>query len=283
MADKLSIGAKITDAGLRLYDKFADRSQMPTNRRIFLESVLDKSKEPITESSLTPAELETLNQVIFNKYKPIENEIDKYEQYLSKSLASHNQAVAAKNKDKMLYPEFYQRYLTDFDAIQKFKNGQITPDFLDLAAGNQDYVRSVAFKSSGVKNKFNVKPVVRYEDYGVENDQARRAFSGADPRESLHTILGRFQYTVDPETNALVVTDKYDFNPNLSMITGTYKKNKVKVQDASVATAPESGGVGLYRLLREYAGEVLPEGAGRDVRIELNRLAPPVANSLVKK
>ena len=46
----MSFGEKTLEAGLRLYDRMANRKDMPTNRRIYLESVLDRSKEPITET-----------------------------------------------------------------------------------------------------------------------------------------------------------------------------------------------------------------------------------------
>lgn len=278
----LTLGEKAIQAGLRLYDKFADRKTMPTNRRIFLESVLDKSKNPITEASLSPAELSTLNQVIFNKYKPLAPSLDKYEKYLTEALSRHKKAVAEKNKDKIMYPGFASRYAQDLDAIRAYKQGKLTPAFLELAAGSPSYERNVALSRLDLDVPFNVKPVVMYEDYGIDPEQARSALSGGDPREALHTTLGRFRYEIDPSTNALVVVDRYDFNAPVSAFTG--KVSTVSpVSEGSVAASPDVGGSGIYQRIRNYAGRVLPEGSGRDVRVRLNNLAPPSNNAMVNR
>lgn len=257
MAD-LGFGDKIVEAGLRLYDKFADRKTMPTNRRIFLESVLDKSRQPITETEFTPKELETLGQVIYGKYRAIDPQLSKYESTLADKMTKHAEAVAAKNKDRMLYPEYVKQYSQELAAIRAFRQGKLTPEFLSLAA-----------------DRFNVRPAVMYEDYGIDPEKARTAFSGSDPREALHTVLGRFAYTVDPQTGGLVITDKYDFNPNKYL-------GAQPVSEGTLVYGSEGGGAGLYGAVRQYAGNVLPPGSGRDVRIQLNQLAPPVKNSLTR-
>lgn len=256
MAD-LGLGEKIIDTGLRLYDKFADRKTMPTNRRIFLESVLDKSKQPITESAFSPEELDTLGQVIYGKYRAIDPQLSKYESLLADKMTKHAEAVAAKNKDRILYPEYAKQYSQELAAIRAYRQGKLTPEFLSLAA-----------------DRFNVKPNVVYEDYGIDPEKARTALSGSNPREALHTTLGRFVYTVDPQTGGLVITDKYDFNP-------TNMSNQ-PVSEGTLVYGSEGGGAGLYGAIREYAGNVLPPGSGRDVRIQLNQLAPPVKNSLTR-
>jgi hypothetical protein len=279
---ELTLGEKAVKAGLQLYDKFADRKTMPTNRRIFLESVLDKSKEPITEASFSPEELGTLTEVIFNKYKPLGPALEKYEKFLAERINQHTKAVAAKNKDQIMYPEFVQGYSKDLAAIRAYKEGKLTPDFLNLASGQSNYVRSNALGRLGIENKFNIKPAVAYEDYGIDPEQARSALAGADPRSALHTTLGRFQYSVDPTTNALVIVDRYDFNPYRSVFTNKpVAQQTVSVDD--VAVSPEGGGSGIYKLLRSYAGRVLPEGSGRDVQVRLNNLAPLAPNALVNR
>ena len=280
MADQnLSTGEKLIESGLRLYDRFSDRKTMPTNRRIFLESVLDKTKNPITEASFNQAELNALSEVIFNKYKSISPLLDQYEGYLSNELKKHNKAVAEKNKDRVMYPEFAKRYSEDLAAIQAYKQGKLTPAFLDLASGVQDYPRSVAFREVGLNKKLNVKPIIGYEDYGIDANEARQALAGQDPRAALHTTLGRFRYEIDPTNNNLVIVDRYDFNPPASFITGKTQAPS-QVGTEQLVTSPEGLGGGVYGLLRQYAGRVLPEGSGRDVRIRLNNLAPVSKNSL---
>lgn len=275
--DDLTLAEKAVGAGLRLYDKFADRKTMPTNRRIFLESVLDKSKEPITETAFTPAELNTLGQIIFNKYKSIDEPLSAYEKVLTEKMAKHKAAVAAKNKDQIMFPEFVKRYEQDLDAIRAYRQGKLTPEFISLAAGKGDYPRQTTLSKLNLMDRFNIQPIVTYTDYGKDLTQARTATAGANPADALHTTLGQFKYQIDPDTGALVVVDKYDFNPMRATATTPFGLAE------TVATMPETGGTAIYRLLREYAGRVLPEGSGRDVRVQLNNLAPQPLNALTQR
>jgi len=83
-------------------------------------------------------------------------------------------------------------------------------------------------------------------------------FSLGDPLGNIQTTLGRFKYARDPNGD-LIVVDTYDFNP----IYG-YGRS----QEAT------TGGYGLlspYALLRNYAGEKMPPGQGRDIRINLGK------------
>jgi hypothetical protein len=278
-----TLGERLVGAGLNIYNRFADRNKMPTNRRIFMESVVDKSKSPITEGAFKPVELDTLRNLILRKYAPLAPALDKYEKYLVERISDHEKAVREKNKDKIMYPEFAKRYADDINTLRKYKQGVITPDFLEIASGVKDYARYHAMTQSDVRDSFNVQPIFGYEDYGIDMKDARRASAGNDPRAALHTTLGRFKYEVDPKTGDLVVVDKYDFNPPASGITGSALKSQ-PVTLSSLAMSAEGIG-GLYGVIRDYAGRTLPEGSGRDVRIRLNanRLAPPVVNSMIDR
>ena len=66
-----------------------------------------------------------------------------------------------------------------------------------------------------------------------------------DPVGNVQTTLGRFRYSRDADGN-LIVVDTYDFNP-----------------------IPEMSGA--YGALRNYAGEKIPPGEGRQVKINLGR------------
>jgi len=81
--------------------------------------------------------------------------------------------------------------------------------------------------------------------------------SMADPIGNLQTTLGRFTYSRDADGN-LIVVDKYDFNK------------------------PSNLG-GMYGLLRNYAGEKIPPGFGRDVRINLGKTPTNQPESLQYK
>ena len=70
-------------------------------------------------------------------------------------------------------------------------------------------------------------------------------FSIIDPIGNVQTTLGRFAYSRDADGN-LVVADSYDFNP---------------IREMS----------GVYGALRNYAGEKVPPGKGREVKINLGK------------
>jgi hypothetical protein len=75
-----------------------------------------------------------------------------------------------------------------------------------------------------------------------------------DPIGNVQTTLGRFTYSRDANGN-LVVVDKYDFNPVPSFS-------------------------GAYGAIRNYAGEKIPRGSGREVKINLGK---PVAKNPIRK
>jgi len=264
---------------IRLYSRYADRKTMPTNRRVFLESIVDKRRDPITEASFTPNEIIELSKLVSNKYSPLHEKTDQYATYLQNELTSHAAAVKAKNRDKMMYPEFVAQYQKDLSAINSFRAGKLTQDFLALASGEQTPARDSAMRYASTAGKnlqdaFNIKPYITYSDYGQNRDEVTAAHSTAstDPRAMLRTTLGQFNYAVDPKTGGLVVTDNYDFNAS----------NLAAGQPLSETNLPEELGGGLYNVIRQYAGQVLPPGTGRPVRVQTNALAPPIQNSFVR-
>jgi hypothetical protein len=74
-----------------------------------------------------------------------------------------------------------------------------------------------------------------------------------DPIGNVQTTLGRFTYSRDSNGN-LIVVDKYDFNPIPSFS-------------------------GAYGAIRNYAGEKIPRGSGREVMINLGN-TDPFANTI---
>jgi hypothetical protein len=79
--------------------------------------------------------------------------------------------------------------------------------------------------------------------------------SGADPFGNIQTTLGRFNYARDANGN-LVVQDTYDFNPPDE----SYGAEELGFFQASP-----------YGVARIYAGEKIPPGMGRQVKINLGR------------
>jgi hypothetical protein len=278
-----TLGNRIVEKGLRVYDRFSDRAKMPTNRRVFLETVLDKSQAPITEQTLRADELDALRQIIRRKYAPIQPQLTQYEGHLQQRLAQHEQAMLANNKDRVLHPEAFNRYAADLRAIRDFREGFLTPEFIDLAQGKTDYYRQMGMREAGVAQKFGVKPAVTYEDYPIDAKKARVASAGANPHASLSTLLGQFTFAA-PD-GRLEVTDTYDFNPPRPSFTGAEGKSTgVSVDGALMAApaVPEGGGSTLYNVLRQFAGTAVPPGRGRPVRIQLNQLAPAPLNAMAR-
>ena len=57
----------VVGAGIKGYGAIADRSSMPSNKRIYLESFADEQKTPITEKNFTADELKTIGEIIKTK------------------------------------------------------------------------------------------------------------------------------------------------------------------------------------------------------------------------
>jgi len=285
MAEEENFAERLVGGAIRLYSRNADRAAMPTNRRVFLDSVVDKRKDPITESSFTPAELAELSNVVAAKYAPLHAPVNQYAAYLQKSLASHEAAIKAKDPDKAMYPEAAAAFNKDLAAIQAFKAGKLTQDFLDLASGKQTYFRDQAMREASRDNKdlrdfFNVKPSVQYSDYRSDTkDRWARSIFSSSPSSMLQTTLGRFNYAVDPKTGNLVIADSYDFNPRQNPLTGTTRPAQPLTEDD--LAEPVVGG-GAYGVIRQWAGRAMPPGTGRPVRVQTNALAPPMQNGLAK-
>jgi hypothetical protein len=129
-----------------------------------------------------------------------------------------------------------------------------------------DVMRQLATLKGGDKGSIN------YADYvalaGEMNKQGKMPasmspglLSMADPMGNVQTTLGQFRYQRDPKGN-LQIIDTYDFNP----------PNPNATQEARTG---DYGAFGIYGLIRDYAGERIPPGMGRDVRVNL----PPVKRS----
>lgn len=285
-ANKQTLGERAVETGLKLYDRFTDRANLPVNKRVFLESVLDKRKDPITEKTFKPEELSALTNIILGKYESITPELSEYEKYLSDKLTEHAKAVKKKDKDAQMYPEFVKQYKKDLAAIRAYKTGKLTQDFLSLTSGKTNYEQNYALgnasKTKDLRKSFTVQPAIMYEDYGMPESYRWTTVSDNGVRSALQTTLGRFAYEIDPKTNSLVLKDTYDFNPPGNLFTGGTSPSR-RITEGNVGLSVEGRpSTGLYSILRQYAGTVLPPGQGRDVRIQLNSLPPPIKNRLTQ-
>ena len=137
-----------------------------------------------------------------------------------------------------------------------------------------DVMRELAALKGGDKGSIN------YADYvslakemnkkgKVPASMSPSLFSMADPMGNVQTTLGQFRYMKDPQGN-LQVVDKYDFNP----------PNPNAMQEARTG---DYGAFGPYGLIRDYAGEKVPPGAGREVRVNLGPVKKRAKGGIVKK
>jgi len=158
--------------------------------------------------------------------------------------------------------------LIDF-LLQKF-NAQLFPTaaktLIETVQGNKEPITEKNFSPEelvALKNLIastNNRGNVQYEDYLnlMKKEQQEKGtipmsinpspLSVLDPIGNVQTTLGRFTYTRDANGN-LVVVDKYDFNPIPSFS-------------------------GAYGAIRNYAGEKIPRGSGREVTINLGNTDP---------
>lgn len=109
---------------------------------------------------------------------------------------------------------------------------------------------------------------IQYKDYIAAADKERQrtgklpvtltpgVASLLDSIGNIQTSLGRFQYKKDQDGN-LVIVDTYDFNP------APQNTNKEEFAAAS--------SLNPYTMLRQYAGQKIPPGQGRSIKINLGK------------
>jgi hypothetical protein len=276
-----SLGERVLESLLRAYDRYANRQSMPTNRRVFLETVLDRSRQPITEQSFRPEEVAYIRNMVMRPYQMNAGIYKQYGDWLQQRLERDKSA----KKDSKLYPEFRQSAEKQLSAIREFEKGRLTQDFIDVAAGKEYFFDDAvgALKQTpeyaNFRNAFQIRPAVTYENYAMDPElrsgdpgRDRFASAGATPRQAVHLTLGQFGYRVDPATGNLVAYDTYDFNPPINPLTGRPEPQAplgLYPVAENTASSPELGTTGLYNMLRQYAGRKVPPGQGRPVNINL--------------
>ena len=142
--------------------------------------------------------------------------------------------------------------------------------FLETVQGNKNEITEKNFTPEELSYLRNLidstagRGNVQYSDYGnlarskMKEGAGRpwsttpSLFSLGDPMGNLQTTLGRFNYATDENGN-LIVKDSYNFNP-MSQNRGY----------AAAMTGP-------FGVIHNYAERAIPQGAGRNVSINLGR------------
>lgn len=146
---------------------------------------------------------------------------------------------------------------------------------LETAQGKRDPITEthfspdeLAFMRQLVAAKGGDSGAIGYGDYSKLAEQMMKqgkvpasispsVFSMGDPLGNVQTTLGRFRYARDPQGN-LQIVDTYDFNPPQE---GVMQEQRTG----------DYGALGPYGLIRDYAGEKIPPGYGRQVKINLGK------------
>ena len=253
-----TLGERAFETLSKGYRDFVGAENLPADKRIYMESVIDRRRDPITERSFTPEELEVMREIITRRYDAIKPQ-------LKESIAERRRYAADYLRDALKTSDPEERAVN----LQLYK--ELTATVKDLSS----------FLSTGKLNKtvvnesraYGIKPNIQYEDY--ENPGAVASFTGTSLGDApgkdigIGQTLGRFVYDVDPQ-GVINIKDTYDFGPGYNVFTGK-KEDPGRVSVGSLLTPK--------RAARMYGYSQLPEGRGRPVNIRVNSMAPPKAKA----
>lgn len=100
-----SLTNSLVGMGIKGYGAIADRSSMPSNKRLYLETFADEQRTPITEKSFTEAELKSIGEIVRAKQmaNPSANtgyiQYKDYAQFIPKEQLSTQMGVGAGAKN----------------------------------------------------------------------------------------------------------------------------------------------------------------------------------------
>lgn len=252
MPDK-SLGETIFEGAAKGYRSLFGAENLPLDKRIYMESVIDRRRDPITERSLNADEQEQLRSLIASRYERIKPELKQDMVDLRK-----NAAEALREASATRDPETRAWHLNRYKGISQmlngiksyFETGKLNPAFVDYA-----------------KNR--VPTNIQREDYENPDEiNSDRGSSLSSPGRdtNIGQTLGRFNYGVDNAGN-LLVTDAYDFGAGVAGLFGGEAGHRQKPIGVSDLISPKQAAAKLgYRRL--------PEGQGRPVKIKINSMAP---------
>jgi hypothetical protein len=185
MQDK-SLVDTIFEGAAKGYRGIVGAENLPSDKRVYIESVIDKRRDPITERSFQTEELDVLRDVVTRRYAGIKPQL---QQELRESRARAAEALkyAVLNKNdpaaRQLYVDQYKAEAEDINGIASFfKTGKLNPAVARLG------------------KYYGVNPDIQYKDYADNSLE-----------QNLASTLGRFSYGVD-QTGNINIQDAYDFN-----------------------------------------------------------------------
>jgi len=244
-----TLGERLFESASKGYRDFVGAENLPADKRIYMESVIDKRRDPITERSFKPEELEVMRGVITRRYEAIKPQIKESIAERRKNAADYLRD-ALKTSDPELRAARLQSYknlmATAKDLTSFLSTGKLNPTVVKLG------------------QYYDIEPNIQYEDY--ENPGVVASFTGAGLGQNagkdaaIGQTLGRFVYDVYAQ-GVINIKDTYDFGPGYNTFTGE-KEEPARVGIASLLVPK--------RAARMYGYHQLPEGQGRPVQIKLN-------------
>lgn len=248
-----TVGERLFEGASKAYRSIVGNEDLPLDKRIYMESVFDRRRDPITEKSLNPEELEQLRTLIVSRYERIKPQL---QQSVAEMRTNAQQALreAAATKDpemRAAHLKSYKNITTTMNGVKSFlQTGKLNPTVVDFA------------------RVYDVPAYIRREDY--ENPFEINVDTGQSGTKSgrntaIGQTLGRFTYSVDPQ-GSIIVKDIYDFGPGASVFGGP----PPRTQPISITDL-----ITPKRAAAKLGYKTLPEGKGRPVTIRINSMAPP--------
>jgi hypothetical protein len=244
-----TLGERLFETAAKGYRDFVGAENLPAHERIYMESVMDRRRDPITEKSFKPDELNSIRDVISRRYSAIQPKLKEDVVAMRPNAAEAlREAAAARNPEvRAFHLDRYRGITADMQSIQSYlQTGKLNPKLIDWA------------------KKYGVEPNIQYENYVKPNDVGLPYQTASDTESQIGQVLGRFTYTADPQGN-LNISDKYDFDPYQLTAETQFMRTPIGLGD--FISSPK-------QVARKYAGKYLPPEQGRSVNIRINSAAP---------
>lgn len=253
MSDK-TFGESAFETLSKGYRSLVGAEDLPLDKRIYMESVIDRRKDPITEKSLTAEEREQLRSLITSRYERIKPQLKQsIVNMRQNAAASLKEAAAARTPGmKAAWLKSYKDITAQMKGVQEYLDtGRLNPIVVDYA------------RVEGVPANIQREDYENPDEINADTGNSLRS-PGKDTR--IGQTLGRFNYKVDNSGN-LIIEDQYDFGPGAAGLLGTPNHRKIPISVGDLITPKKAAAKLAYKRL--------PEGKGRPVQIRINSAAPP--------
>lgn len=244
-----TLGERAFEVAAKGYRNFRGEENLPAHERIYMESVMDRRRDPITEKSFKPDELNAIRDVITRRYDAIKPKLKEDVAILRvNALDALRDATTARDPEaRKFHLGLYKQITSNMQGIKDYlQTNKLNPTLLNWAKIH------------------NIEPNIQYKNYGNPENIGLPFQTASDTESQIGQVLGRFAYTADPQGN-LNISDNYDFNPYKPTARTQFMRTPIGLGD--FIASPK-------QVARKYAGKYLPSEQGRSVNIRFNSVAP---------